>query len=284
MMEKENLDYDDSEMINILLFGYSELVIKALCGFRDLLIGQQVNNDTNMLNRYRKGFYNTVLEENASQKIRLFICEGQPKTQIGRMENLLYHDGFQYANSLLERNFKNVILIPDAVVGNIIQNNHIHFIMVGANGFTNEFFKHSSGHSSVVNLAREYRSRNKSAFPKVVLVTSVDKWSACAPLEEEQKDGMNDSIQIEGYTFWRGLQSTKIREHIWFIRDEEISKKLQDQDFMLYNPREDIIPIEFLDHIILDTGFHKIFSANKDELDRNKLNFNSKKKLKGLFS
>ena len=255
-------DYFSARSFNILLFGYSELVIKAICGFRDYLISMVTSSD------YDYSFHINFphIERDISKKIRIFICEGQPKTQTAARDRLLYHDGAQYALALAKRNFRNIILIPDIVTGNILDKNFINFAMVGANGFTETFFKHSAGHSSVINLIREYRGRGQgSECPKIVLVVSTDKWASdggCATLE--QPDPGDDQYLIEGYHFWRGLENISDRDHIWLSRDRTIYEKFHENGIMLYNPREDVIPIEHLDYIISDKGHYQISTGNRD--------------------
>lgn len=266
---------DESEPnINILLFGYSELVIKALCGFRDYLIHKHINPNVKP-----QSLYNSDLEETISNRFRIFICEGQAKTQTAPRDRLLYHDGYSFAVALSKRNFRNIIIVPDIVVGNIIENNNINLVMVGANGFTKKCFKHSAGHGTVINLIKEYINRNQptesTVFPILTLVVSTDKWSGSDDPEEKSNKSRNnknnDKINIEGYCFWKGLGNTKIRENIWMTRDKNIYDEIQKDcgKIMFYNPREDVVPIEYLDYIISDVGYFPINSANKDNLKNN---------------
>ena len=112
----------DKTTFNVLLFGYSELVIKALCGFRDHLMEDfifNINGDAR--GDVIKNLNNPDYLKTFSDRIKIFICEGQPKTQTGIRDRLLYHDGIQYALALKKMNFNNLILIPDITFYNIIK-------------------------------------------------------------------------------------------------------------------------------------------------------------------
>ena len=68
----------------IILYGYSELTIKAICGFRDSIL-QELYPDTK-----RKDFYNQNIESDISNRFIFFICEGQPKTITAPQDKLVY--------------------------------------------------------------------------------------------------------------------------------------------------------------------------------------------------
>lgn len=292
--------FDNKIIVNIILFGYSELVVKAICGFRDFLIDQIVEfkNEYNDNSKNRKDFYNSQLEDKISKKIRIFICEGQPKTQTGQTDRLLYHDGSQYALALAMRNFKNLIIVPDIVIDNINtsindpkinKDNPINLVMVGANGFTKDSFKHSAGHSSIVNIVREHQSRKdkqNDRYSKIVLVVSSEKWlpdnndknSNDTKKDTSPSDKREEKHDIEGYWFWQGEgkewnEKISKREHIWILRDNNIRNKLYQNDIMFYNPREDTIPIKYVDYIISDVTHHKITAENENKIDENVNNF-----------
>lgn len=245
--------------LNILLFGYSELATKAICGFRDYLIGRNCKYSASQ-------FYGSNIEAELSKKIRIFICEGQPKTQTALGDRLMYHDGSQYALYLKRRGFNNIILIPDIIAGNIIETIPIDFVLVGADGITSDYFIHSAGHGSLVNLVREHRKRRNGTDrvqSKIVLVTSREKWS---PALKGQRDGGSQpqdvKREIEGCWFWRGLKNVNTREHVWISRDAALLDTLYDEGIMFFNPREDMIPIEHIDYIITDKTWKPITRKN----------------------
>lgn len=253
----------EGAIINILLFGYSELVIKSICGFRDHLLRE--------LNVEPITVRDSKLEKDISKRFRIFICEGQSKTHTAPRDRLLYHDGYSYAFALIKRNFTNLIVIPDIVVGNIIENNNINLVLVGANGFTNDVFKHSAGHGTVIKLIKEYNYKNmdsKKMLPKIILVVSTDKWSdKIDPIICKKAIDKNDNqANIDGYHFWKGLGNVPTRENFWITRDKNnydiIKKNVENIKF--YNPREDVIPIEYLDSIISDIGNFLIGSTDID--------------------
>lgn len=266
-------DHKDKPTFNILLYGYSELVIKAICGFRDYLITEALN----IKEKLRSEIYNSAFEEEISRKIRIFVCEGQPKTQTAPSDRLMYHDGFQYALSLAEFNFKNIIMIPDIVVGNILEKGLIHLVLVGANGYTDKDFKHSAGHSSVIYLAKEFRGRKEVNWPRVSLVVSTDKRSKDKENETNDSTKPNDSegeladksynkkIHVDGYHFFEMIEGVKTREAVWFTRDKTTYDKVRDKDITLYNPREDVIMIKELDYIISDKNYYKIFETDNEK-------------------
>ncbi len=148
--------------INILLYGYSELVIKALCGFRDCFltdlasdyaeqmdVGRLCSADPVEWSTWRNAlaapdgsegwsrplrpglrepglpFHKADLERQASDHFRVFVCEGQPKNRT-RWQGLAFHDGTRYAQSLARCGFNHVFVVPDAIAGSLIAPFHVH--------------------------------------------------------------------------------------------------------------------------------------------------------------
>jgi hypothetical protein len=251
---------------NILLYGYSELTIKALCGIRDYLLGVTHPGTS------PKKVYGSSIEDDISKQISIYICEGQPKTHTGTRDRLLYYDGAGYALTLRRRNFHNIILIPDIVVANIFEHIPIDLIMIGANGFDDMSFKHSAGHSSIVQLAREYNARNKNCGPHVVLVVSSEKYTNkypdCKDVNDEHSD---DSTFVEGCRFIHGPIAAGFRNNIWITRDINVIRELNDNNIRFYNPREDVIPIDCVNYIVSNTGFYEIDTgqASRDTIKSN---------------
>ncbi len=273
---------DESVVVNILLFGYSELVIKAICGFRDGLMKARGYTADRI-----KRVYGSDDEKEFSRRFRIFVCDGQSKTQTAPRDRLIYHDGLSYAKALKKRNFTNLILMPDIVAGNVIENQDIDFVLVGANGFDESCFKHSAGHGSIIKLAREHRQshhqdqQDQPGKPQVVLVVSSDKWGPASTTGAERptRDEAADESTVEGFPFWKGATGTKTRDQIWFTRDERVFGELKRQgeigsaehqpartaevDIHLFNPREDVMPIREVDWIISDAGCHRIAGPKK---------------------
>ncbi len=257
--------------VNVLLYGYSETVIEALCGFRDALICEYVGSHFDF-----KEYHGSKIEDKISNRFRIFICEGQPKTQTAYGDKLIYHDGIEYSKALKKRRFKNIIILPDIVVSNVIKNRGIHYFLVGANGFTNKVFKHSAGHESIVNIInyqRKVQKEQNRVLPKIVLVASSEKYGSSADSEKnkcEESKCEESKHSVDGFTYWKSSKNESVRSHVWISRDKAIYKEIHDNEhIMFYNPKEDNVPIEELDWIISDKTFHKISSDNPKDLEEN---------------
>ena len=283
---KEILKKDNNkENYNILLYGYSELVTKVICGFRDALIEKCIefkciNNNT------KNQFYNSEFEANISKRFKIFICDGQPKTQTSESSNYIYHDAIQYALYLSKRNFKNIIIIPDIISATILNCYKIDFLIVGANGIESKFFRHSGGHLGIVKLAtiakqeeqkeqekqneQNEREEQEEKKPKIILVTTTQKieldinqvdskvtHTSLENLENKEQDNeirIEDSfiLDIEGFKTIHLPSCGQNRTHIWLMKDNELIDKIQDKSIFFINPREDKIHLQNIDYIILD--------------------------------
>ena len=108
--------------IGILLYGYSGTALSVLCGFRDVIISEVINNIVYQRNSLKdrqsvvKFLFNSnninVFEKEISNFFEIFVCECQPKN-IYENGKLRYHDGYEYISSLKRRNFTNITLIAD---------------------------------------------------------------------------------------------------------------------------------------------------------------------------
>lgn len=268
-------DFDEfgrtTSCINILLYGYSELVTKAICGFRDALIKVAYPNIEPRQVRGHRDELQESIETKISKRINLFICDGQPKTQTDIRDRLIYHDGSQYSLHLTRRNFRNIVMIPDAIAGHVIDDESlpIHFVIVGANGITDSYFRHSAGHSSIVNLAREYRDRQKEQqrFPYILLVVSKEKYltapsvvlpnASTCPFEN-----IGTSPHVVDGSLFLARKNISSRESVWLLKDKELLDNLRANDIYFYNPREDVIPISHIDYLLSDFGYINL-SANR---------------------
>ncbi|MCU7866437.1 MAG: HD domain-containing protein [Candidatus Thiodiazotropha sp. (ex Lucinoma borealis)] len=269
-----NLDCMVPDKISVLLYGYSETVIEALCGFRDYLIAKCVSDAC----FEAKDYYNSSIEDKVADKFRIFICEGQPKTQTAHGDRLIYHDGIEYAKALRSRRFKNIIILPDIVVGNVVKNNKIHYFLVGANGFNKDVFKHSAGHESIVNIIRiknqGTQKIDKKNMIEVVLVASSEKYMPSNSAEKEYVEIGDEIYFVDGYMFWKSQHNESVRSHVWIGRDNTLFEEIHKSGgIMFYNPREDNVPVHNLDWIISDKAVFKISSDTIDEIEKNKIEF-----------
>lgn len=256
---------------NLLLFGYSELVIKALCGFRDRLAKKRGLDP--------RKIYGSEAEMELSCRFRLFICEGQPKTHTACQDRLLYHDGISYALALRRRNFTNLVILPDIILSSVLGRHRLDYLLVGANGFTAEVFLHSAGHGSVIHMLRGIaRERPLKPPPRVLLVVSSDKYmpvdAGIAGLrsyshlgsgeEAYDMDAASDrTYDIDGYSFRAG-EREQTRDNIWITRDPRVRADLKTEraHIQFYNPREDAVPFALVDHVLSDVG---VFSTTTSD-------------------
>ena len=242
--ETNKKEKEEERCYNILLYGYSELVTKVLCGFRDALIKKCLGK------KYQKEkmgdqFFNSKFEADISSRIKIFICDGQPKTQTSESSNYIYHDAVQFALYLNKRNFNNIIIIPDIISGTVLNCYKIDFLIVGANGITSNFFRHSSGHLGIVKLAaalkkkesdgkgedcereemekknegeeREGKGKEEDAWPKIILVTTTQK----IKLNSNQYDSEDPAETLEN-----GLRDDKTKKEASFVLDIEGFKSI----------------------------------------------------------
>lgn len=251
--------------INILLYGYSELVTKAICGLRDALISTKSDS-------LPKDMYNSKIELWASKKIHIFICEGQPKTKTGYGNQLDYHDGAQYALHLEERGFTQIGIIPDILVGTIIARTPIDCIFLGANGVTPKEFLHCAGHLAIVEIARGCEDQRK---PSIILVTSKEKVvenpeDAPTSYRDQRTDQPQEfrvNLQeVDGSWFGNLPDHPLNRTHIWMCRDRRLLDLLHEKNIFFANPREDRIPIAKVNYIVSDVGHYRVTPENSDHV------------------
>ena len=243
----EEKTQETKRVYNILLYGYSELVVKALCGLRNALIIREFGCVD------PKDIYNSTIEKRYSEQIQIFICDGQPKTQTGFMDRLVYHDASQYALFLKERGFSNITIIPDIIAGTIMKCVNIDFIMVGANGITDKYFIHSAGHFSLIKLAKSMTESDSE--PKVILVTTTEK--KLSKLDEyDPTSHLGKELQeVEGVKVKKIDGCGPNRQHIWMVKDKALIDKLYQANILFANPREDKIEIQEIDYIITEKKY-----------------------------
>ncbi|RZB37206.1 MAG: hypothetical protein SRB2_01288 [Desulfobacteraceae bacterium Eth-SRB2] len=243
-----------NERINILLYGFSELSTKTICGIRDVLVIINENKDSGIPD------HKFDPENEASENIHIFICEGRPKTQTNTGDTFAYHDGINYSLHLQKRRFQNIVLIPDVISGNVIDHFDIHFVIMGANGFSEKSFSHSAGHETIIKLTRYKRYFEGSDYPKLLLVTTSEKY-----ISEEKKAVLNGNTEeieelactnyeVDGFPFYF-IGNNVGRNTFWLTKDRKLLNKIDKDNFKFFNPREDTISISTLDYLISEKGF-----------------------------
>ncbi|KGK91407.1 hypothetical protein DP73_03850 [Desulfosporosinus sp. HMP52] len=290
---------ENKKVYRFLLYGYSNMVIQALCGFRDSLISDEYKNESRKYN-----IYNTDFKKDFSKRFKIFVCDGQPKNQLSLGNEILYHDGFSYASELVEQNFVDIIMIPDIIAGNIIDKYCIDFVLMGANGFNDKEFRHSAGHDSIIRLiektdakktdTEKTSTKKTKKKPKVVLVVTSDKYqidkmdeenrdqskntvNPCWPKESSGTGSNNKKIspepncdeifeceghrEISGFRFWQPNNDSR-RDNFWFVTNNEVDK-IKDS-ILFFNPREDKVPIQNVDFMITNIG---LFEKVKDSIE-----------------
>ena len=267
------------------MYGYSELTTKVICGFRDALI------DKCLEIKCRKGngkgqFYDSKFEKKISKQFKIFICDGQPKTQTSEGTNYVYHDAIQYALYLNKRNFNDITIIPDIISGTILNCYKIDFLIVGANGIECNSFRHSGGHLGIIKLAASFKNgRNKE--PKIILVTTTEKIKVDPNLDESEnpsdtseKRRSNDKTKnespvisdVEGFKTVCLPNCGQNRSHIWLMKDIDLISRIHDKSFLFANPREDKIRLKDIDYIILDNEIQELATENDRKNDTEKFN------------
>ena len=282
IIEKMNKNYKDSELkdydikpLNILLYGFSSLVINSLESFRDVIIElfikkyTQKKDENNILS-----IDTSELKKISSKFFRIFICEAQPKTQTAQNGSLVFHDGINYSLAVKESGFDEIYIIPDATSGTLIKpflNNNgneisleeylnindpiIHLILMGTNGFDEKCFLHSAGHSMIVKLAKYARQENR--FPKVILTTLTNKFIS-SNNQNSPKKNMNKEqvLKVNGCLFRNSFNEEPIRAKMFITNDKNLQKKLTSSNIKFYNTKEDRIDIiDNVDVIIAEKGF-----------------------------
>lgn len=256
---------------DVLLYGYSELVIKSLCGFRDVIVDELLKKFTTEKHSFPK-IHTINFETEASNFFRIFVCEGQPKNRTAWGGRIIYHDGARYSLSLAERGFTNVYIIADAIVGSLISPEtigentpNVDFVMVGANGFNEKQFKHSAGHATIAAITKVIPQKGNP--PDLILSIITDKFDEKED-ESAHTSGKvkleNDRITIiDGWRFRSPFLNEPVRNNIFISQDPKLRDTLENEapNILLYNPREDIIPINWVDVIISE----KAWLLQKDE-------------------
>ncbi|MBF0552617.1 MAG: hypothetical protein HQK60_19055 [Deltaproteobacteria bacterium] len=325
--------------IDILLYGYSETVIKSICGFRDAVVFELLKeycaNDSDKYGPENTFIFTPIhrfaVEKKASRFFRIFVCEGQPKNRTAYGGRLTFHDGITFTTSLADRGFSNIYLIPDAIAGTLLSQQvaqeekdsqgktkkddmpRIDYVMVGANGFDNKYFRHSAGHAMVISLARNRddikseQEKTENVHKDVTIVNeavgsvqeqtesvhekvNVDPeknrvnpliiWTVTTNKYEEEPDSergtSNNSVEKskptpeqgtnpkssgaeiedrDGWRFLKRFKNEETRTNVFVSQDLNAKKQLRGSPVLFYNPREDRIPIEWVDVVIAEGNF-----------------------------
>lgn len=286
--------------IRVLLFGYSECAIRALCGMRDAIIELLIealysvkeNTHQELIDKLKYvEHFKLPLEKIASNFFEIFVCEAQPKNQISEYGRITYHDGWHYASALTKRKFTQVFMIPDAVVGHLIEvndstnGNNIDIVLVGANGYTKDHFFHSAGHSTIINLCSSmlFSSKILGNFKcnkiDVILVTSTIKYASSNMLKKLQEtyghnfnnqlcdNNCNSSLRYDVFKFNGPFKNEQIRNNLFFPPDATYIQSLGNNDIKatIYNPTEDKILFSNISGIITEKDCLRIYDLDDKE-------------------
>ncbi len=272
------LNDNPQNTINILLYGYSELVINTLCGFRDFIITKVIKklNSEKANTEKSKYLINKIdIEKTASNCFSIFVCEGQPKNKIGWGGKVNYHDGTTYALKLQEYNFNRIFLIPDATTGSLLSINNpldIHFVVMGCNAYQNgNHVIHSAGHAMISNLTKYLKIEIEKKHPqnkvKPTLIFSLTKDKE----EQQSNDNKNkqqspkdkykplkEVIRIkEEWSFYQISNNEEVKNNLFFTHDSKMKNSInsKEHNISIYNPKEDKILFDIIDIIINEDGF-----------------------------
>lgn len=235
----------------------------------------------------RSFFSNTdsdnCFEKKISDFFDIYVMEGQPKN-IHSWAGIAHHDGYSYCQQLKKRGFTRVTLVADALAGSLLTQYYvveydelkkkfaegaetpargerdgslfprIHFLIHGANGFSEKYVYHSAGHLTAICCAIE------KGRTQVILSTQTSKFLTenkipCTPRVGEEKSS-NRSIPLaepeilkkDGWHMQRSYPTEKIRESVFMPYDWEYFQKKQ----ALYTPSEDKIRFSEIDYIITE--------------------------------
>lgn len=239
------------ERIKIMLYGFSELVTKCLCGMRDKIINEKYDYK---FDEYSDMIYCSDIEKEASDLMMIYVCECQPKTQTYLNDRIVYHDGSQYALHLKKYGFGNIVIIPDIMSAAFIEKMSIDYLVVGANGLTNEYFIHSPGLSSIAKIAKTNNNINISNL-KTILVTLSDKYNDIRP--DKEKCNESEYEVVEGNYFYYQKKLGINRKNIWMCRDVSLLNKLYSEKIAFCNPLEDEIKYDDIDYLVTEKGWVK---------------------------
>lgn len=226
---------------------------------------------------------NNCFEKNISDFFDIYIMEGQPKN-IHSWTGVAHHDGYSYCQQLEKRGFTRVTLVTDALAGSLLtqyyvvkpdsvrpylvdlsktpplgkDNEHlfprIHYLIHGANGFSQKYVYHSAGHLTAICCAIE------KGRTQVVLATQTSKFLSENKIpdnQEMQEDETSNRsipraepeiIKKDGWLMQRSYPKEKIRDSIFMPYDWEYFQKKR----TVYTPSEDKIRFSEIDYIITE--------------------------------
>lgn len=191
-----------SDYESILLFGYSTLVMKALEA-----VSIEVKKETK----------------------KIYVCECRSKDQYNDMNELIYCDGIEYASQIKKIGYREVYLVPDILVGNLISRDLVSKVIFGANGVDIESgrFGHTAGHLTIADLAHLY--------------------------------GVPVYVILDSYKFGKMVPNSELERDInWVTGDKKALSRMK--GIKLFNPREDTIDASKLHALVTDYG---MFPPNK---------------------
>ena len=197
---------------NILLYGNSDTVteiLKKIVSIKDL-------ND----------------------RINIFISECRNKTKYNYNNSFLYCDAIEYAKKIENIGFKNIYIVSEAVLGNLLErDDFISKVCFGANGIDLQTgdCAHTVGHLMISQLA------HMNSIPVYVFADTIKFYN----LKDKNQEGK--------------------RVNHWLASETIINKELQKRigarvmtrniDVQKYNLREDRVPPKLITFYITDEGF-----------------------------
>jgi hypothetical protein len=138
----------------------------------------------------------------------------------------------------------------------------VDYIIIGANGFDDSSFVHSSGHTMVAglkNLAAELAVKRPGGrpAPRLVLATLTDKFSAVSPAENAAAYPKTPDSIRDGWLFKGSFGNERVRMQPFFAQDKRLHDTLWAcrPPISFYNPREDHISIQSIDVAITEEGW-----------------------------
>lgn len=211
---------------NILLYGNSDTISKVL-------------NKISSVNDLK-------------ERINIFISECRNKTQYNYNNSFLYCDAIEYAKKIEEIGFKNIFIVSEAVLGNLLaRKGLISKVCFGANGIdlTSGDCAHTVGHLMISQLA------NINYIPVYVFADTAKFYY----LKDWNLDGKRVNNWLAGKS----------------VVDKEFEKKVgsnivhREIDVQRYNLREDRVPSKLITYYVTDEGFIPSKQIN-DFLERRK--------------
>jgi translation initiation factor 2B subunit (eIF-2B alpha/beta/delta family) len=169
--------------------------------------------------------FDDIDDEEIKKNTKIYILECRSKNQLNFKNDLVYCDGLRYATHLKNAGFREVYLVPDIISGNLMTAGMVEKIFFGANtvDISGHEIGHTAGHNTIVDSAIKHK------IPIYVFADS--------------------------YKFGRlDKDNAGRRTSDWFTGLPEEKENIKRLGIEYYNPRSDIIPIEYVDEFYTEHG------------------------------